>query len=346
MATSVDEISISSKSCPCCGEYNSEHWLRVLDQTQDTPNSYELLRCPTCTHTWLGNPPTPEAMGYFYGPNYHRAVGNAGEAGPRRWRGQLQTISRFKTGGSILDIGCSSGGFLACLKNGPWKLYGVEASQPTAERARELTGAEVFAGDIADAIFPPNSFDVITCSDVLEHLYEPREVLRRVFEWLKPGGIFYVFVPNIMSWEARAFRSSWYGLDLPRHLHHFSAKSLANLSLSVGLRKARLVTPAGTYMEQSTSILLDKLARKAGMNPAPIDFTAKPGVAWRVVRKGFRLTAEALYSNVASACAAAPSLQAVFEKGTAPEFSQSEPVVQSRVKASEDKGTLVNQLNA
>ena len=60
-------------------------------------------------------------------------------------------------------------------------------------------------GDILEAPFPPESFDVITCFDVLEHLYEPRQVMTQGGKWLKPGGIFYVLVPNIDSAEARVF---------------------------------------------------------------------------------------------------------------------------------------------
>jgi SAM-dependent methyltransferase len=284
-------------------------------------------------------------MGYYYGPEYHRAVSHAGETSPKsRWGRQLQVIETYHAGGCILDIGCSSGGFLAYLKKGPWKLYGIEASLPTAERARALTGATVFAGDVLKANFPPNSFDVITCSDVLEHLYEPRAVVQNVRSWLKPGGIFYVFVPNITSWEARTFRSYWYGLDLPRHLQHFSAKSLAGLARSVGLRQARLVTPAGCYLEQSTAMLVDDLLRKAGMRTKAMDLNAQPGLAWRIVRKGLRLTVEALYSRVAASCGAAPSLQAVFQKDTDSNSAENQSVGRRQGSATllNESGTAAN----
>ena len=84
--------------------------------------------------------------------------------------------------------------------------------------------------------FRRESFDVITCFDVLEHLYEPRQVMARVGEWLKPGGIFYVLVPNVDSAEARVFGSYWHGLELPRHLFHYSPASLKFLAESAGLR--------------------------------------------------------------------------------------------------------------
>jgi SAM-dependent methyltransferase len=218
----------------------------------------------------------------------------------------------------VLDIGCSSGAFLGYLKGGPWKVHGIEANQATAERARARTGAEVFAGDVLDASFPPDEFDVITCMDVLEHLYEPREVLRKVHNWLKPGGVFYVFVPNIMSWEARIFRSCWFGLYLPRHIHLFSTRSLTKLADSVGLCPLRMITPPGSALEQDTRIVIDDLARRAGLRRGPLDLNGEANLPWKVLRKGLRLTVEPLYDMIASRFGAAGAIQAVFKKGTQP----------------------------
>jgi len=314
MRSSGNPGTIPNKGCPCCGEYRFRHWMRVPARSQSGARSYDLLQCPSCSQVWLGDPPTPEEMSHYYTAEYHRAVGHSGETSPKRWNRHLRVISKYKVAGSVLDIGCSSGGFLGYLKSGPWKLHGIEASLPTAERARATTGADVFAGDVLDAVFPPGNFDVITCMDVLEHLYEPREVLRKVCKWLKPGGIFYVFVPNVMSWEARIFRSYWYGLDLPRHLHHFSANSLAALATSVGLRQVHMGTPPVCFLEESTQVLFDDLARRAGLRQAPLDLTTKPGMAWRVVRKGLRISIEPLYSMVAARCVAAACVQGVFER--------------------------------
>ena len=227
---SVEEDALQDRVCPCCNEQSSTNWMQVPERSQNGAGCYELLRCASCHHVWLDKPPAPDEMSYYYGPQYHRAVGSSGETSPKRWKRQLQVIQQYKSGGHILDVGCSSGGFLAYVKGPSWELNGIEASLPTAERARAITGGNIVAGDVMDAVFPPGSMDVITCSDVLEHLYEPQEVFRRISTWLKRGGMLYVFVPNIMSWEARAFRSYWYGLDLPRRLHHFSTESLAALA--------------------------------------------------------------------------------------------------------------------
>jgi hypothetical protein len=114
------------------------------------------------------------------------------------------------------------------------------------------------------------------------------------------------------------FQSYWVALDLPRHLHHYSVKSLDTLADSVKLRRIRMVTPQGNYLEKSVSIVLNDLAPKLGLNWTPIDISAKAGIVWKVIRKGLRLTVEELYSRVACLCGAGPSLQAVFQKTDQP----------------------------
>jgi SAM-dependent methyltransferase len=204
------------------------------------------------------------------------------------------------------------------LKGQAWQLNGIEISAPSAEKARARSGAQVFVGDIVEAPFPPESFDVITSFDVLEHLYHPRQTMEKVWEWLKPDGIFYVVIPNILSWEARIFRSYWYGLELPRHLSHFSPESLRNLLASVGFREESLETPPIHYLEYSTRYLCDDILRKVGFSRPPLSAGTNPGIPWRVVRKALRLTILALFGGTASLAGAGPSMEAIFRKGSRP----------------------------
>jgi SAM-dependent methyltransferase len=305
--------SNATSPCPCCTAAASRLWLRTRPLSASEP-SYTLLRCPACSHVWLADPPPPEQLARFYDPIYHQVVTRSGEMGLARWGRQVEILSQYKSGGAILDIGCSSGGFLSCLKGDAWQLAGIEASPDAAERARQLTGGHIVCGDIATAELPPNSFDAVTCTDVLEHLYEPRPVFEKAAQWLKPGGIFYIFVPNIFSWEARFFQSFWYGLDLPRHLHFFSDASLNALSRFAGLDTRWIVTPPGNYLEQSTSRILTWLARKATRQNVWIDIGGPTNLPSRIVRKGIRLTVENGFGRAASLCRAAPSFLALFQK--------------------------------
>jgi SAM-dependent methyltransferase len=223
-------------------------------------------------------------------------------------------VGRFKQSGTILDLGCSSGGFLSFFRGDAWKLYGIEMSGDCAKRAGERTGARVFVGDILKAPFSPDSFDVITCFDVLEHLYEPRQVLDKICEWLKPSGVFYVQVPNIDSAEAHVFGTYWHGLELPRHLFHYSPASLRNLARSSGLREISLVTQRNPAVGVSLRYVGDDLFRTVGIRRTPVAYRREASLPWRAARKLVRLTALKLLLALAPLAGGGESIHAFFGK--------------------------------
>jgi SAM-dependent methyltransferase len=316
-----DAIDLSSSDthqsrntvCPACQSRNLRKFLSAPDHYHGRREMYDLVRCGSCSLVWLKNAPTPQEMSAHYGPDYDRSVAAAGED-PDRWRGRWETLSHYKSNGAILDLGCSAGGFLAGLKDSSWALYGIEMSDDVARKARAKCGADVFVGDILDAPFPKGSFDVITCFHVLEHLYQPREIFTRVSEWLKPGGIFYFMVPNIDSAGCRIFKSYWYALELPRHLSHFSPRSLRTLAESVGLEEVSLTSDREVFIEASTRYILDDVLVKAGIKRTPLAKTSRPSLPFRVVRKAFRLTVLPALNALASVAGDGESIHAIFRK--------------------------------
>jgi 2-polyprenyl-3-methyl-5-hydroxy-6-metoxy-1,4-benzoquinol methylase len=302
-----------ARLCPICGHQSSEELLRAPDRFHGRSEMYRLLKCSACSLVWLDNRPTPGQMGDHYGPDYDRSVAAAGDS-PERWRGRVKEIAQHKIGGRLLDLGCSSGGFLVAMKNPSWELYGIEMSHSVASRAESASGAQVFVGDILDAQYPQASFDVITCFHVFEHLYDPHAVLKKVAEWLKPGGIFYFMVPNIDSAGARIFRSYWYALELPRHLYHFSPKSIAELAKLVGLERVSLTTDREVFIESSVRYLLDTMWLRAGIPRSPLARAKAPSIPFRLIRKAFRLTVLPLLNGIAGLAGDGESIHGVLEK--------------------------------
>jgi SAM-dependent methyltransferase len=253
-------------------------------------------------------------MHLHYTDAYHELISAAGENSPGRWRDRTQILRQCKQSGALLDLGCSSGGFLGFLQGESWKLYGIEMSADNARRAEARSGAHVFVGDIPDAPFPPESFDVITCFDVLEHLYEPRRVMARVGEWLKPGGIFYVQVPNIDSAEARVFGTYWHGLELPRHLFHYSPASLKFLVESARLREVSLETQRNPAVGTSLRYVWDDVFRAMGIRQTPVAYRGAANLPWRAARKLVRMTVLRGLLAMAPLVGGGESIHAIFRK--------------------------------
>jgi Methyltransferase domain len=63
----------------------------------------------------------------------------------------------------------------------------------------------------------------------------PRKALQYTVELLTPGGVVIISVPNFESWQRHRFGTAWFGLDVPRHRTHFTAKALTQIALDAGL---------------------------------------------------------------------------------------------------------------
>lgn len=117
----------------------------------------------------------------------------------------LDTIDRYaRPGGRVLDIGCGTGFLLERLAERGFSGIGVDLSPESVEitRARlaELGVAERLCAEVGSAYDPPGGpFDLVTITDVLEHLEDPRACLAAARDRLAPGGVVVVSTPNRRS---------------------------------------------------------------------------------------------------------------------------------------------------
>ncbi len=152
-SSQVETLAVESpKVCPICGSARPKARLQGPDRFHMRKQVFQLLECGKCSFVWLDNIPAPEDMPYHYGSDYHRAVTVSGEVKLlERWGPTRDKILKAGQPGALLDVGCSSGAFLQTLRDGPWKLYGLEISPDEARRAEAESGAEVFVGTVLDA---------------------------------------------------------------------------------------------------------------------------------------------------------------------------------------------------
>ena len=236
--------------CPLCSHRG---WSPVLEAPDPTPDTgglwFAVVRCDRCGLCFTNPRPGLESIGNFYSPDYrpHRRPSQLrrplrrwyplaylkGKPPERRalpWHGQ----------GRLLDFGCGGGSFIARMAEQGWQVIGLDASVGAVRKIQEELGLKALVGTLPHPELSAGSFDVVTMWHSLEHVHEPLRILREAYQLLVPGGRLLIAVPNIDGWPFRWFGRSWFGLDVPRHLTHFTPASLRLMLECSGFRVDQL----------------------------------------------------------------------------------------------------------
>ncbi len=148
-----------------------------------------------------------------------------------------------RAGMRTLDIGAGGGESVYLMKKLGCEACGIEPNLGYGSFAKDHYGVEVFLGMYQDADYEPGSFDLISLYQVLEHLADPVEDLRRMSRFLKSGGLFLIEVPEILFAGMR-FEHKWHA----GHLFGFDALTLEAVAAKAGLRKRFIkVMPGNLY---------------------------------------------------------------------------------------------------
>ncbi|MGD9858114.1 MAG: class I SAM-dependent methyltransferase [Planctomycetaceae bacterium] len=195
---------------------------------------HQLLTCESCGLGRLDPLPSLQEIAEFYPAEYYGSRGAKFEPLTEavvRVVGTIhvRTLSRQLSPGSrILDVGCGRGVLLGALADRGHEVHGMDVSE-TAVAGADSRAAIRVAPCLTKVGYPDGHFDQVILWHVLEHLRNPRELLREVRRILKPGGQVIVAVPNFSSRQARWAGAAWFHLDLPRHLFHFPVAGLRRL---------------------------------------------------------------------------------------------------------------------
>jgi len=265
---------LPTRDAPCflCGAAESEGVWSTPDRAFAVPGTYTVARCLRCGFLYQRPRVRDEHLADCYPDHYPRHQepspripfkGSPSRVRAARWAlasglgydsfrdRRAGLLSRLRAGlmrrrlrwecppwtgeGRYLDVGCGSGGSLGVAKALGWQVAGIEVDAAAAEKSRRFTG-EIHTGDILTARFAAGVFDVVSAFHVLEHVPDPVAVVRRMLEWLAPGGLAIIEVPNAGGLGAWLFGRAWSGLELPRHLSHFTPESLSRAVEQAGGR--------------------------------------------------------------------------------------------------------------
>jgi SAM-dependent methyltransferase len=261
-------------ACPLCAGTTWAPLAEGPDQARGGKGLwFMIVQCHHCGLCFTNPRPSARGIGSFYPAHYgpHQLTESKG-AGPSWWQrlplvrqrpDVLRKTLPIHGQGRLLDFGCGSGSFLLRMRRQGWKVTGLDASEAVVARLRGQLGLHALSGSLPHPALEDASFDVITMWQSLEHVHQPLEVLQAARQILAPGGKLIATVPNIDSLAFRWFGSAWSGLDLPRHLVHFTPETLRRMLRGAGFSASRVaMVRRGSWLRASARLAARHLHRE------------------------------------------------------------------------------------
>ena len=205
----------------------------VIILRKESLSLHKCLKCGTVFLDGYSDGFVPELYAYY--DRYER-LGKGDVYNPitsGRCQELLSWFSRFGIGREVLDVGCGLGQFVEVANRSGWIAEGLELSSEAVEFACRQ-GLPVQKLDFLSTVIKPNSYDLVTLFEVIEHVPNPAEFLYRAGEVVRPGGLVYLTTPNFASVGRYLLGEDWKVVD-PAHLTYFTPRTLRAL-----VKKTRL----------------------------------------------------------------------------------------------------------
>ncbi|MGZ4959888.1 MAG: class I SAM-dependent methyltransferase [Methylomonas sp.] len=276
-ATTATEIyGDTLHECVACGSTKIWYWgQKNFQYTENTAhNVFHIYRCNSCGTGFLNQPPHTQWLQAIYqysGQALTRPVNLedvlASEAAFPNCTLDAERMSHLahlldRSGnGRALDIGSGFGFYTRGLRKEGYKTVSINPGQYENQVFRKLNGDEPLVMMFED-YQTDERFGVVLMSQVLEHLLEPDNAVRKISGLLASGGVFACAVPNYNSFLVKLLGTRDNAcLWVPEHVNYFSEKGLKALVERHGFRIVKT--------EQVTRIPFNALSRRLGLKGRP-----------------------------------------------------------------------------
>jgi len=263
-------------SCPVCNSNAIDPLLTVKDHSISQQH-FPVWQCRTCQLRFTQDVPAENEIGpYYQSEDYvshsDTSKGLINKLYQRVRRITLQqkaSLIKKYTGatGRILDVGAGTGAFLYTMQNSGWTVTGIEPDEGARRHAAALYDLQLQPKESLQSL-EPGSFEAITLWHVLEHVHQLHQYVEKLKELVKPGGKIFIAVPNYTALDAQLYGSYWAAYDVPRHLYHFSPRSMEVLLQQHGLR---IVAKKPMWFDSFYVSMLSSKYRKGSLIKAGIN---------------------------------------------------------------------------
>lgn len=231
--------------CPVCNSVDIKNVLQVKDYTV-SGEIFTIAECQACTLRFTQNVPDEKTIvPYYKSEDYishtntttgliNRLYHSVRKRTIVRKRKLVEKNTGIKTG-KLLDVGSGIGSFVSEMKKQGWEATGLEPDADARKVAKDLYDLKLAdSGQFYQ--LPADHFDAITLWHVLEHVHDLSKYIQQLKTLLKEKGKLFIAVPNYTAADATIYSEYWAAYDAPRHLYHFSPRSMQMLMEKNGLK--------------------------------------------------------------------------------------------------------------
>ena len=172
---------------------------------------------------------------YAYENNYYSPITK------QRYIEILNSFEPYKKNNRILDVGCGNGFFLEVAREKGWDVFGTEFSEKAIGILKDKN-IPSFKGELNTEDFEKGFFDIITSFEVMEHINNPQEEIRKFNYLLRKEGGLYITTPNFNSVSRNLLKQKWNIINFPEHLIYYTVKTLKKLLINNGFEKKYSLT--------------------------------------------------------------------------------------------------------
>lgn len=196
MSTATVRSAVNDVYCPICHTANGQYLRRGY-----------YMKCPTCKVAFREQEETSGELDAYWQQEFwsQEEIQRRKDRAPV-FEDAFKLLSRLKPdGGSVLDIGCGIGTFLAVCRNGGWQVTGVEPSAIACDVARQEYCLELVNEPFSSDLFYGRKFDAVFAAQVLHHLPDPVAFVEAIDHVLADDGIVMLRTPNLIPLEASLY---------------------------------------------------------------------------------------------------------------------------------------------
>lgn len=201
---------------------------------------FDVISCSHCRTLYTAHLPEAEAAEAY--DNYYCEQNLSAPAFINQRLDQIVAqFAPYRQHGRLLDVGFGAGTLLEAARRAGWEARGVEVSQSAIEHVRK-SGFDVYCGTLEEARYPDAYFDVVTASEVLEHVPHPQPILNEIARVVRPGGLLWATTPHGRGMSAHLLKLKWSAICPPEHLQLFSVGGMKKMLAQAGFRRVRVAT--------------------------------------------------------------------------------------------------------